>query len=205
MLLQEFNELTGFYPSGDLYEEIEAAYTDFKGDKVAFCEAYKANQDGMADAIAFRASMKRINLNAQAEKAAQEAEETAAALNAEIARLRASLEREQEWKPYEDGDNVSQAEYDVKAASVESGAASYMDDGRVYEYLEREFGFMRDSVEVIWWADVMEVNRHGLLRKTGKKVSRRPIYGASDDNYILFRAARWFWEVLDGEIRQHVC
>ena len=66
MMMQEFETLTGFYPTADLYEEIEKAYYDFDGDKQAFCKAYKANKNGMADAIARRVSSAQISAKSKA-------------------------------------------------------------------------------------------------------------------------------------------
>ena len=51
MMREEFERLTGFYPTSDLYAAIEVAYMDFKGDKAEFCKAYAANKGGMAEAI----------------------------------------------------------------------------------------------------------------------------------------------------------
>ena len=202
MLREEFEARTGFYPTGEHYAAIEAAYSNFKGDKDAFCKAYKKNQDGMAEAIAREVSIKRIIADEKAKK------ETAArifSLEAEVARLREALEREQEWKPYESPENVSQTAYEEKAASVESGAARYMEDAAARDWLFREFGFANSAVTILREVKGEEINRHRQIRKTEETFSRHPIYGASDDNYILFRAGAWFWEVLDGEIRQHVC
>lgn len=43
MLLSEFIDMTGFHPSSEEYREIEKKYYDFKGDKQAFCKAWKRN------------------------------------------------------------------------------------------------------------------------------------------------------------------
>ena len=61
MMLEEFEELTGFYPSADMYDAIELEYADFPGDKHAFCEAYKANKDGLAEKIQQKASEMTVN------------------------------------------------------------------------------------------------------------------------------------------------
>ena len=51
MLIREFEERTGYYPSAKEIETIEWAYHEFHGDKDAFCEAYKENKDGLAQRI----------------------------------------------------------------------------------------------------------------------------------------------------------
>ena len=40
MMIHEFEKLTGFHPTADLYKAIEHAYMEFDGDKVEFCKAY---------------------------------------------------------------------------------------------------------------------------------------------------------------------
>lgn len=138
MMIQEFEKLTGFYPTADLYTAIEEAYMEFPGDKVAFCKAYKKNADGMAEAIARNVSINRI---VAADKAAKETAQRISDLDAEVERLRAALEREQEWKPYEDSHNVSQADYESLAESVNGGAAHYIDDSEAVDLIASEFGF----------------------------------------------------------------
>ena len=61
MMMTEFEELTGFYPSADMYDAIELEYFEFPGDKYAFCEAYKTNKDGLAERIQQRASEMTVN------------------------------------------------------------------------------------------------------------------------------------------------
>lgn len=43
MLREEFERMTGFYPSADLYRVIEVRYKEFSGNKADFCKAYKSN------------------------------------------------------------------------------------------------------------------------------------------------------------------
>lgn len=57
MMIQEFEKLTGIYPTADLYAVIEAAYMEFDGDKTAFCKAYKSNKNGIAEKIQREANM----------------------------------------------------------------------------------------------------------------------------------------------------
>ncbi len=48
-----------------------------------------------------------------------------------------------------------------------------------------------------------EIERHRQLRRTGKKIDRRPIYCATDYHYIRFNVGRgqWQWEAWNGQIR----
>ena len=69
MMINEFEKLTGTYPTADLYAAIEAAYYEFDGDKVAFCKAYTANADGLAEQI--RDSVNAAAITAEREHAAE--------------------------------------------------------------------------------------------------------------------------------------
>ena len=111
MMIEEFEQRTGFYPTMQQYAAIERAYMDFDGDKDAFCKAYKKNVDGMAERIQREVNMAAFKAqNAQASEIARS--------DAEIERLKKELEREQEWKPYEDTHNITQEQYTDLAESA---------------------------------------------------------------------------------------
>ena len=110
MMIEEFEQRTGYFPSSVEYKAIEAAYMEFDGDKDEFCKAYKKNANGIAERI-------RREVNAAAFKESRQHTADLTRRDIEIERLKKQLEREQEWKPYEDADAVSQADYDELAAS----------------------------------------------------------------------------------------
>lgn len=178
MMREEFEQLTGFYPTADHYRAIEAAYTDYDGDKQAFCKAYKANKGGIAEKI-----QRTVNTAAWKTNREQSAEITRRDI--EIDRLKKELEREQEWKPYESKNNVSQADYESLAASVKGGAARYMTDEEALDWVVQETGFSRRLITIIHEVATEEISRHNYIRKSGK-VDRRPIYCATDYHYIRF-------------------
>lgn len=196
MMLEEFEQRTGFYPTLVQYAAIERAYMEFNGDKDAFCKAYKKNAGGIAERI-----QREVNLDTIKQEREQAAE--LARLGAEIERLKKELEREQEWKPYEDTHNISHAEYTKLAESVPSGAAHYMTDTEALDWICCEFGFDRSKVTILHEINEYEINRHSHLRQTGKKIDRRPIYCATDYHYIRFNVGRgeWQWEAWNGQIR----
>lgn len=195
MMREEFEKLTGFYPTAELYAQIEAAYTDFPGDKVAFCKAYKKNEDGLAEKIQRTVDMAQI-------KAQQEAEKAQKATEARITELEKALEREQEWKPYEMSGNVSQADYEKLADGAETGRCSrYMTDAEAIAWICDEFDFDPSKITILHEIDEYEINRHRQLRKTGKKIDRRPVYCATDYHYIRFNTSRWYYEVWNGQLR----
>ena len=196
MMIQEFEQRTGFYPTLAEYEAIERAYMEFDGDKDAFCKAYKKNVDGIAERI-----QREVNMDTIKQERSQAAELTRR--DTEIERLKKELEREQEWKPYEDTHNITQAQYTDLAESIPSGAAHYMSDAEALDWICDEFGFERSKITILHEVDEYEINRHSQLRRTGKKIDRRPIYCATDYHYIRFNVGRgqWQWEAWNGQIR----
>ena len=60
MMIEEFEQRTGYFPSSAEYKAIEAAYMEFDGDKDEFCKAYKKNANGIAERI-----RREVNSSAQ--------------------------------------------------------------------------------------------------------------------------------------------
>lgn len=195
MMREEFEQRTGFYPSSALYEIIEKHYMEFNGDKDAFCKAYKKNADGLAERIQREADMAAFRARQETEKAQKAAE-------ARIAELEKALEREQEWKPYEMSQNVPQADYERLAEGAESGkCCHYMTDAEAIDWICQEFDFDPSKITILHEIDEYEINRHRQLRKTGKKIDRRPVYCATDYHYIRFNTSRWYYEVWNDQLR----
>lgn len=127
MMIEEFEQRTGYFPSSAEYKAIEAAYMEFDGDKDEFCKAYKKNANGIAERI-------RREVNAAAFKESRQHTADLTRRDIEIERLKKQLEREQEWKPYEDADAVSQADYDELATS--GGTDKMTDDEAINRMIE---------------------------------------------------------------------
>lgn len=194
MMIEEFEKRTGFYPTLVQYAAIERVYMEFDGDKDDFCKAYKKNADGIAERIQREVNM--ATFKAQRDQAAELTRR-----DAEIERLKKELEREQEWKPYEDTHNITQAQYTELAESIPSGAAHYMTDAEALDWICSEFGFDRSKVMILHEIDEYEINRNHQLRRTGKKIDRRPVYCATDYHYIRFNVGRNWWECWNGQLR----
>ena len=188
MMINEFEKLTGVYPTADLYAAIEAAYYEFDGDKVAFCKAYTANADGIAEKI-------RNSVNAAAVKAQSEHAAELTRKDIQIDALTKQVEREQEWKPYVDTNNYQQAEYDHLRS-----AGRVMTDDEAKDLLYDEFGFAREKVTIFHSVPAFEVNRHRQLRKVGE-IERLPLYEATDWNYIRFDCGVMTYELINDELR----
>lgn len=195
MLREEFEHRTGFFPSMALYEVIEKYYTDFNDDKDSFCQAYRKNVGGMAEKIQHEADLCNLDTQRRLEKRIQD-------FMGRIASLEEELEREQEWRPHEIASNVSQAEYGKLAQGAEDGnACHYMTDDEAVTWICGEFDFTPEKVMIIHEINEYEVNRRGLLRRTGRMIDRRPVYCASDYHYIRFDTSRWRYEVWNGTLR----
>lgn len=198
MMMSEFTERTGFEPTAEEYAEIEEAYYSFDGNKDAFCKHWKdtVGVEGICKARAEKITQLRSTM-VETEKELMQA---IAEKDKKIARLEAELEKEQEWKPYEDKHNCSDEKYDQLART---GAADELTDDEAADMIAKEFGFVRESISIIRWAPVYEINRHGRLRQVGQKV-RRPRFAAWDWNYIRFNVtanvARAY-EMVDGELK----
>ena len=197
MTIQEFEQRTGFFPTQALYEAIEKAYMEFSGGKDAFCARYKRNTDGFAEHIQREVDQAVI-------KKEREQDRAISSRDAEIERLKTALEREQEWRPYEDEKNVQQMVYMVLAESVPGGVTRYLTDEEALDWICDEFGFDLSKVSILHEVAFEEINRHRFTRRNGKTFDRRPIYGATDFNYARFDVGDWQWEVLNGELRPFI-
>lgn len=192
MLREEFEKLTGMYPTSRLYRYIENAYIDFDGDKVAFCNAYKENKNSLAETI-------RNQIEDDMYYADNYALKTENMLKKEITRLQAALEKEQEWTIYESSSNVKHSDYEILAKRAETGRYShYMTDEEAIEWICNEFDFDPGKITILHDIDEYEINRHRQLRETGRKIDRRPVYCATDYYYIRFNTTRWSYEAWNG-------
>ena len=70
-----------------------------------------------------------------------------------------------------------------------------MTDEEAKDWICSEFDFDRDKIIILHEIDEYEINRHRQLRKTGRKIDRRPVYCATDYHYIRFNTSRWYYEV----------
>ena len=193
MMREEFEQRTGFFPTLSLYSIIEKYYMNFNGDKDAFCKAYKKDADGLATKIQREADMAAI-------KAQQEAEKAQKDMEARIAELEKALEREQEWKPYEDTDNVPQADYERLASQSDT---EHLSDEKAKDLLYEWYGFAREKIKIHHSVPVYEVNRHRRLRKVGE-LDRSPLYNATDWNYIRFDCGCMSYELYNDNLRPYL-
>lgn len=197
MDINEFTKRTGFEPTAAEYSEIEKAYYDFKGDKDDFCRAFVG---GLGPLEHYKARAIKINeLENKIKEMNNMFLEKLSERDRRIAILLNELEAEQEWKPYENIHNVTQADYSKLAEGADIGKSShYMSDKEAIEWICEEFGFDPSKIQIIHEIDEYEINRHCQLRKTGYKIDRRPIYSATDSYYVRFNTPRNFYEAWNG-------
>ena len=68
-------------------------------------------------------------------------------------------------------------------------------------WLHNNFGFTPEAVIIVTSIPAEEINRHGMIRRIkDKEYDRRPVYFASDLNYILFECRGYLYECIDGEL-----
>lgn len=178
MTIQEFQQLTGFYPSAGFYSFIQGCYYEYSGSKQEFCAAFKENKDGFAEQIARDYNFTSFMAKTEQERRQREAWE---ALEGEVKQLREALEREQEWKPYEDPHNVRQVDYEHMKAS----GAKELTDEEARDIIAKEFGFERSKIHIVHEVFKEEINRHSQVRRVGT-YSRKPLFDVWDWNYIVF-------------------
>lgn len=153
----------------------------------AFEGCFEDAEDNIENDFAF--SMKQ-----RYERASEEAanfEEQASKYKKEVERLSEQLEREQEWQPYEDKENVSQKDYEHLVKQCDT---RYLTDDEAKDLLYDWYGFAKEKVAIYHSLPKYEVNRHGYLRKVGE-IDRRPAYNATDWNYIRFDCGAMTYEL----------
>jgi len=197
MLISEFENLTGIYPSENLYSVIERFYSESKEDKHDFCRAYMMNADGLAERI--QTEVNRLELNRE-NQATAEIWKLETKLNAEKERadkLQQELDKELDWKPAEHtGTNMKQKEYQKL---LEWYTTEVLSDEEAVKRISELFGFMPDRIQILREVQTFEVNKYGRLR-VKDTYQREPLYDATDWNYIRFDCAGNQWELVNGEL-----
>ena len=192
MMLKEFERLTGFYPSSDLYAMIERAYSDFDGSKEEFCAAYKANKDGLAEKIQQEAIC-HIAYESHALAAVnKKTQDELAAAKVEIIRLEKTLEKALGWERVGTNSNMSDEAY----LELEKNGQPISEE-KAKEIIHKEFGFSMDCIAIVNELTDYERSNAHQIRKVGT-VTRLPHYEATDWNYIRFDVKGWHYEFVNG-------
>lgn len=194
MLRSEFTELTGIKPTCAEYCKIEEAYYEADVDKRTFCKDFMANNGMLKIQRELYEGLceEYTDQGEQIDKAAAKIVE----LEAQIASLKAQLEREQEWRPWTDKNAVPQSEYD---ALLKTGRE--MTDEEAKDWIATEFGFDPAKILINRFMNTYDVNRHHQLRKSGE-IQRDPIYDATDYYYVFFTVCGSDYEAFNGTFSQ---
>ncbi len=200
MMIQEFEQLIGIYPTTELYRVIEKKYMDGPWtDKQEFCKAYKANKDGLAESCARCANGVRLADEGLAKHEVDMWKATAEQWKAENERTQKQLDRELCWTPYEYTDRLSDKDYERLAAQADT--ERYSDDW-MKDMISQEFGFAREHIRIQRQLPVLEINKYRQLRKTGQMIQRDPLYNATDWNYAAFEVRGYCYEMVNGELNK---
>lgn len=199
MMLHEFTDLTGFEPSMEEYAEIEEQYYAFDGDKRSFCQHFL--KTGGVQKVYDKRLETIERLRSEQMEVEKNLMQTIKEKDAMIARLEADLEKEQEWQPFEDEHNVSQADYE----KLEKAGARELSDEEAADMIAEEFGFDRSKIQIVHEVKRFEINRHRRCRTAGT-IPRKALFEAWDWNYIVFNVrgnVTHGYEMHNGELQQY--
>lgn len=177
MQREEFENMTGIYPSNRQYKAIEDAYYKSNVTKEVFCTLYRRNKDGLAEMI-------RVAADMQDGKEKREREEEIETLKARIAELEKRLDAELEWKEYHYSREIAQEDYDRVARYGRK-----LTDEEAMQLVVNNAGFERARVDIVHDFPEVEINKYSEFRKTGKYLDRAPLMFADDVYYIRFTVA----------------
>lgn len=150
----------------------------------------------------FACSMKQRADKAQADakyyqKSVDELSDRLKQAEKEIDSLKQQLDAELEWKDYEITENVRQDDYDKL---VKQSGTRFLSDEEAKEILYDWFGFAKEKLVIHKTVPVYQINRHHCLRKTGE-AERRPVYNATDWNYIRFDCGAVSYELYNDSLK----
>lgn len=193
MLIQEFTDMTGFEPTVEEFNQIEAEYYRFNGDKQAFCKDF-VERSGEKQVYARRAEYIK-ELESRLMDQEKEHKERMAKLLAENARLQEALDRELDWQLTNSaGTQMYQEEYDDLLRHGE-----VLNCVQAVNIVCKEYGFARDRVEIKKEVSTYQENKRGELREK-ERMERDPVYSSTDWNYIRFDCAGLQYEMINGEL-----
>lgn len=198
MMIQEFEKLTGIEVTTEEYAEIERMYYEFDGDKQAFCKKF-VKDNGMVTVLRKMLKVEKEDHRGAELELAQvrkDYDNYSHDMVKAMEKLKAKLEKEQEWKPWVPADAVPQNDYDhLKSSGRE------MSDAEAIEWIAGEWGFSTDKIRINRKMKQYEVNRHNQLRTIGE-LERDPYYDATDWYYVFFTVCGMEYEAHNGRLIQ---
>lgn len=200
MMIEEFENYTGIYPDGVLYQQIEAEYTsgDWE-DKQDFCAAYKKNLDGIATRAQRNAGRALHDLQETHDNEIRILQKQLENARAQRDAAQFKLDRELDWHEYLDDDRIKDKDYKRLAADID---VRRLTDDEAKDIVSEEFGFARERVAIIRQIFALQINKYHQIRKTDRVIQRDPLYSVSDWNYIAFSCAGYSYEMVNGELNR---
>lgn len=203
MLISEFQNRTGIYPSENLYSVIEKFYGESKEDKDEFCRRYMMNADCLAEKIQRECNQLELKKEQEFFSRIGELEAKLEITGLELSReknvadmLRLQLDQELEWQLSEHaGTNMKQTDYAELAKQYDS----CLNDNEALNVVSEMFGFIPELIIIRHHAEIFEVNKYHRLR-VKETCQREPRYISSDWNYIRFDCAGCQWELVNGSL-----
>ena len=192
MMKQEFDKLVGLTTVPECYERIEYVYQNC----TFFSEA-----NGKAEIAEF---YKRYDMNGierlyretlKIEQTKQENEK----LKERVKALRTPT-----------GTNMKQADYEKLEKDAESlvghcDCSTVLTDEEAKMLINKEFGFEASRIEIIYEAEI-DATPEGSPYLKIEKIPRKPVYSASDWNYVRFNVhtapAVWYYEMINSFLYQ---
>lgn len=194
----EFIERTGFEPTAEEYTKIEEAYYECSGDKDAFCKDFLKNNGVERLAKDRAAKIEELKKELQGMEKKLEAQKEAS--EKEINSLKEKLDKELEWKPCDNGGTTMDQERYEKLASDRFTTVLTEDEAKKLIY--EDFGFALEKIQIIQTVHTYESNKYGYMR-IADEYNRKPVYNASDWNYIRFDCCGWQYEMVDGSLQDY--
>ena len=113
-----------------------------------------------------------------------------------IQNLKDQLEKELDWKLSEkSGTKMAEERYQELRANGKE-----LSNDEAKELIHKEFGFDVNEILILDYVETYEVNRHHKLRVKDVLSDRRPVYAASDWNYVPFEVRGWQYEMINSSL-----
>lgn len=139
MMQSEFTELTKIHVDGAMYTEIENRYMESGMSKQEFCKAYKSNKDGMQEAVAYEASIKKAIEMDKKDQEIRSLKKEIETLKSEIESINRMWENrvneERRCGEYNKNKAVGQAEEKAKAKEKEQEQEIMMLKAKLYDMM----------------------------------------------------------------------
>lgn len=125
-------------------------------------------------------------------------------LEKKIKNLEEQIDELEEWETCTDvGTQMSQKDY-MELAEPSCGT-SFLTDEEAKRYIEDEFGFCKAYIEIKYQVETFKKSKRLCHHaKVENRFERKPLYNASDWNYIRFNCKGLQYELINGDLKQYI-